>query len=163
MINRRALFTPLLAAAIVAAGASHASAQPAPGELKAELAAAAQEAAIAVREATREAAATVRRETRGATRYQGNRNNRFEQSDRQTRTVKVGANGLIELRNIAGDITVTAGGGDTATIEIDKVARGSSEADAREQLGIVTVDVVERAGRVEVSAKYPENRNRNGR
>ncbi len=163
MINRRALFTPLLAAAIVAAGATHAGAQPTPSELQAEIAAAVQEAAVAVREATREVATTVRRETRAVTRYQGNRNNRVEQSDRQTRTVKVGANGLIELRNIAGDITVTAGSGDTATIEIDKVARGSSDADAREQLGIVTVDVVERAGRVEVSAKYPENRNRNGR
>ena len=158
MINRRAILTPLLAAALVAAGVTHAAAQPTPGELQAEIAAAVQEAADAVREVTREVTATTRREARTVTRYQG-RNNRFEQTDHQTRTVNVGANGLIELRNIAGDITVTTGGGDTATIEIDKVARGSSEADAREQLGIVTVDVVERAGRVEVSAKYPESRN----
>ena len=162
MINRRAILTPLLAAALFAAGVTHAAAQPTPGELQAEIAAAAQEAAVAIREVTREVTATARREARTVTRYQG-RNNRFEQTDHQTRTLKVGANGLIELRNIAGDITVTAGSGDTATIEIDKVARGASDADAREQLGIVTVDVVERAGRVEVSAKYPENRARNGR
>ncbi len=146
MINRRALFTPLLAAAMLAAGAPRASA----GD---------QDAAAVVREAT---AAVVRREARSVTRYQGDRN-RFEQTDRQTRTVKVGASGLIELRNIAGDITVTTGGGDTATIEITKIARGSSDADARELLGIVTVDVVERGGRVEVSARYPESRARNGR
>lgn len=157
MINRRALFTPLLAAALLAAGA-------APGA--AGQASAASEASAAAREAVavaREATTAVRREARTVTRYQGSRNNRFEQTDRQTRTVKVGANGLIELRNIAGDITVTSGSGDSATIEITKVARGSSEADAREQLGIVTVDVVERAGRVEVSAKYPESRGRDRR
>lgn len=150
MMNRRALSTPLLAAALIAVMAPIASA----GQSDAT-----REAVAAIREA----AATVRREARTVTRYQGNRNNRFEQSDSKTHTVKVGANGLIELRNIAGDITVTAGGGDTATIEVLKVARGSSDADARAQLALVTVDVVERGGRVEVSAKYPETRGRNER
>lgn len=150
MINRRTLYTPLLAAALIAAGAPVAAA----GQSDT-----AREIAVAIREAT----ATVRREARTVARYQGNRNNRFERTDVQTRTVKVGANGLMELRNIAGDITVTAGSGDSATIEITKIARGSSDADARELLGIVTVDVVERGGRVEVSAKYPEARGPNRR
>lgn len=150
MINRRALYTPLLAVALLAPGAPFAAA----GQ-----AGAADDAAIVAREA----AAAVRRDARTVTRYQGNRNSRFEQSEPATHTVKVGANGLIELRNIAGDITVTAGGGNSATIEVVKTARGSSDADSREQLRLVTVDVVERAGRVEVSAKYPDNRNRGGR
>jgi hypothetical protein len=114
---RRALFTPLLAAAMAGAAVPPASAAP-------------QTAA---------------------------------ESARETRTVKVGAAGLIELRNIAGDITVTAGGGDTATIEIIKTARGSSAADAREQLGLVPVEVIERSGRVEVSARYPDDNRRRGR
>ncbi len=110
-----------------------------------------------------EQAATVRDIARGAsrtvTRYQRGRNeNRFEQTDRQTRTVKVGANGSIELHNIAGDIVVTAGGGDSATIDIVKTARGTSDADARELLGLVPVEVIERGGRVEVWARYPDQR-----
>ena len=148
---RRALFTPLLAAALAVAAAPASAAAP---QSAAE---SAREARAAVREA-----AVAARETRAVTRYQG-RDNRFEETARETRTVRVGAGGLIELRNIAGDITVTAGGGDTATIEIVKVARGSSARDAQEQLALVPVEVIERAGRVEVSARYPENNRRNGR
>ena len=106
MMNRRALSTPLLAAALIAVMAPVASA----GQSDAT-----REAVAAIREA----AATVRREARTVTRYQGSRNNRFEQSEPKTNTVKVGANGLIELRNIAGDITVTAGGGVNLTVVFD--------------------------------------------
>lgn len=149
MTITRALSTPLLAAAMAVAAAPPASAAPQ----------AAAEIARETREAVREAAV----EVRAATRYQGRRDNRVEETARETRTVKVGAAGLIELRNIAGDIVVTAGGGDTATIEITKVARGSNAEDARAQLGLVPVDVIERPGRVEVSARYPESNRRGGR
>src|SRR5690606_6555795 len=110
----------------------------------------------------RTASAAARTEVR-AVRYQGRRDSRFRQTEQQTRTAKIGASGTIELRNIAGDISVAAGSGDTATIEIIKVARGSSDADAREQLGLVTVDVVEGNGRVEVVARYPDDRRRGNR
>ena len=149
---RRALFTPLLASAIAVAAAPAAFAAPQ----------SAADMARDAREAARDAAVEVRK-ARAVTRYQGRRDNRFEETARETRTVKVGAGGLIELRNIAGDIIVTAGGGDSATIEITKTARGSSAADAREQLGLVPVEVIERAGRVEVSARYPENNRRGNR
>src|SRR5688572_2645192 len=108
-MNRRLLLTVLAAALLPAAHAP---------------AVAGEQAAI-VRDVARDM-------SRAVTRYQRGRNeNRFEQTARETRTVKVGADGSIELHNIAGDIVVTAGGGDTATIDILKTARGSSDADAR--------------------------------
>src|SRR5688572_7210605 len=121
--RRHALVLSVLAAALLPAAPSHAIAG---------------EQASAVRDVTRDV-------SRAVTRYQRGRNeNRFEQTARETRTVKVGANGSIELHNIAGDIVVTAGGGDTATIDILKTSRGSSDADARELLGLVPVEIIER-------------------
>jgi hypothetical protein len=106
----------------------------------------------------------VRNVTRTVTRYQRNRNeNRFQQTDRQTKTVKIGSGRSIELHNIAGDITIVAGGGDSATIVITKIAHGVSDADARELLTLVPVEVIERAGGIEVWARYPEQRQRNNR
>jgi hypothetical protein len=50
--------------------------------------------------------------------------NREEQTERTTKTVKLGTDGALMLGNIAGDITITRGGGSDATIEIVKTARG---------------------------------------
>lgn len=139
MINRRALLIPVLAAALLPA---------APAAAGQDL----REVARDVREATREAA-------RAVTRYQGNRNqNRFSQTDRDTKTVRIPSGGILELRNIAGDITVVAGGGDQAAIEITKTSHAATEAEARELLGLVQVRVLETPGRVEVRADYPEHR-----
>ena len=82
---------------------------------------------------------------------------REEQTDRQTRTLKLGANGELSLANIAGDITVTKGNGNDTTLEIVKTARARSVDDAKEQLGLVTVTVSERNGRAEVRTEYPRN------
>jgi DUF4097 and DUF4098 domain-containing protein YvlB len=81
--------------------------------------------------------------------------NREEETERTTKTVRLGADGLLELGNIAGDITVTRGGGSDATIEIIKVAHGRDAADAKEMLQMVQVDVTERTGRAEVKTRYP--------
>lgn len=144
MVNRRAFLMPVLAAALMPALPS--------------FAAAGQDVRVA------EAARDVARAAKVVSRYQGNRNqNRAEQTTSETKTVRIGQGGLLELRNIAGDITITAGGGDTATVEITKRARGTSDADAREQLALVRVEVAETAGRAEVRAVYPENRERRGR
>lgn len=150
MNNRHALLIPVLAAALLPS---------APGTLAAEqdprLTAVARDARAATREVTREV-------TRAVTRYQGSRDrNRFQQTAPLERhTVKVAPGGLIELHNIAGDITVASTGGDRATIEITKIAYGSSDADAREQLRLVQVEVIERGGGAEVRASYPEFRTR---
>lgn len=81
--------------------------------------------------------------------------NREEQTERTTKTLKLGSDGLLELGNIAGDITVTRGSGSDATVEIVKTAHGRDTADAKELLQLVQVDVTERAGRAEVKTRYP--------
>jgi DUF4097 and DUF4098 domain-containing protein YvlB len=86
-------------------------------------------------------------------RYQ--RDAREEQTDKSTRTVKIGANGALDVSNIAGDIVITRGGGSDATIEIVKTARGRTVDDARELLKLVQVEITERGGRVEVRTQYP--------
>ena len=88
---------------------------------------------------------------------------REEQVERTTRTVRIGANGELDIANVTGDITVTRGSGSDATIEIVKTARAQSTADAREMLGLVQVEIADRAGRAEVRTRYPgENQRRNG-
>lgn len=78
-----------------------------------------------------------------------------EQVDRTTRTLKVGANGELQLANISGDIAVSRGGGNDVSVEIIKTARGRTDEDARELLQLVQVEVVERGGRAEVKTQYP--------
>ncbi len=81
---------------------------------------------------------------------------RSSQVERFTRTLKLGPSGQLVISNLAGDITVTAGGGDTVTVEVVKTARGGSDADAQEQLKLVEVEIGERAGRGEVRTRYPQ-------
>jgi DUF4097 and DUF4098 domain-containing protein YvlB len=90
---------------------------------------------------------------------------RDEQTERTTKTVHIGSDGSLDLANIAGDITVTRGGGSDATVEIVKTARGRDANDSRDLLSIVTVDVNERNGRAEIKAHYPngDEQRRNGR
>ena len=80
---------------------------------------------------------------------------RDEQTERTTRTVRIGASGELDVANIAGDIVVTRGSGQDVTIEIVKTARAQSADDARALLGLVQVDVIERPGRAEVRTRYP--------
>jgi uncharacterized protein GlcG (DUF336 family) len=77
-----------------------------------------------------------------------------EQTDRQTRTFNIGADGELDVSNIAGDIVITRAGGNSATIDILKTARGE---DAQNVLQLVTVDIVERGNRVEVRTRYPDS------
>jgi DUF4097 and DUF4098 domain-containing protein YvlB len=82
-----------------------------------------------------------------------------EQTDKQTKTVAIGASGELTLKNISGDITVKAGGGRDATIEIIRVSRGRTDADAKLGLERVTVDVTTTGSRTEVATKYPSDHN----
>ena len=90
---------------------------------------------------------------------------REQQTERTTRALKLGPRGEIHLSNIAGDITVSRGGGGDASLEIVKVARGRSAEDAKELLNLVQVEVTERGPRAEVKTRYPQDdeRRRNGR
>ena len=90
---------------------------------------------------------------------------RQEQVERITRTLKLGANGVLGLGNIAGDIVVTRGSGSDTTVEIVKTARGRDVNEAREMLQLVQVEIAERGGRADVRTRYPagESSRRNGR
>src|SRR6185503_14263960 len=88
-----------------------------------------------------------------AVRYQQGRE---EQTSRETKTVKIGADGELSLSNISGDIVVTRANGSDATIEIVKTARARTADEARELLTLVNVTVTERAGRTEVKTVYPQ-------
>jgi Ni/Co efflux regulator RcnB len=76
-----------------------------------------------------------------------------EQTERTTRTFRGGQELL--LGNVAGDITITRGGNEI-TVEIIETARGRDDADAKEMLQLVEVEVVERNNRVEVRTRYPQ-------
>jgi hypothetical protein len=79
-----------------------------------------------------------------------------EQVDRVTRTLQLGPSGSLELKNIVGDITVTAGSGREVTVEIIRRARGRTAADARLGLERVQVEVDQRGERASVQARYPD-------
>ena len=131
---------PFLTLALLGAGAVPTEAQPLRGPER-----------IAIREAV--AAAVL------PSLYQQGRE---EQADRQTRTLKLGTEGELALGNIAGDITVTRGGGSEATVEIVKTARARTADEAREMLRLVDVTVSERNGRAEVRTVYPRGDDRDG-
>jgi hypothetical protein len=89
-----------------------------------------------------------------------NRNVRARQTDQATHTLDIGADGSLELRNVSGDVTVTAARGLTATVEVTRVSQGRTSADARRGLEEVQVDVTGRRGRGAVVTRYPEDRRR---
>ena len=91
---------------------------------------------------------------------------RATESERITRTFKLGANGDIDIGNIAGDITIIRGGGSDVVIEAIKTSRARTAEEAKAVLPLVEVDISDRAGRVEARTRYPrndDNRRRNWR
>jgi hypothetical protein len=82
---------------------------------------------------------------------------REEQSERITKTVRLGKDGELDISNISGDVVVTRGGGNDANIEIVKTARAATADAAKEMLRLVEVVVEERAGRAEVRVNYGVN------
>jgi hypothetical protein len=64
----------------------------------------------------------------------------------------------LELRNVAGEITVTAGSGRDVVIEIVRRSRGRTEADAALGLDEVQVNVDHRGERASVETVYPRGR-----
>ena len=78
-----------------------------------------------------------------------------EYTETFSKVVKIGQKGTLDLSNIAGDITVTAGGDDDAKIDAVKRVRGMKEADARAALQQVTIQLNERAGLLEVRTEFP--------
>src|SRR2546430_13412166 len=71
--------------------------------------------------------------------YQG-RSRGPEQTEQFSRKVKIGRDGRVSVSNIAGDITVTGGGGDEVSIEATKRTRGD-----RSELASLQIIVEDRA------------------
>jgi len=117
--------SPWLAAAVLAASAGTASAQPVDAR------------------AMREMARTLR------TAYQG-RDRGPEQTDRFSAKYKIGRDGRLSLTNISGDITVTGGSGDEAAVDAVKRTRGD-----RAMLGDVRIQADASANRVDIRTEYP--------
>jgi DUF4097 and DUF4098 domain-containing protein YvlB len=91
-----------------------------------------------------------------AERAQSRRDLREEQSEKISRTLKIGASGELELSNLSGDIIITRGGGNVQ-IEAVKTARARTIAEAREMLPLVNVEFSERGSRAEVRVNYPSH------
>lgn len=85
------------------------------------------------------------------------------QLDKKTHTFRIGAGGELDLSNISGDILITKGGSNEAVVEIVKTARARSEAEARELLTQVQVEIAERGNRGEIKLRYPRGGEMPGR
>ena len=82
-----------------------------------------------------------------------------EFTDNFSRTVRLGRSGSFALSNVAGDITITGGGGDDVRIQAVKRVRRPNENDARAILRAIDIQVIERSGFVEVRTELPSRRN----
>jgi Toastrack DUF4097 len=80
---------------------------------------------------------------------------KIEQTAHETKTVQIGATGMIDLHNISGDVSFVAGSGRDTTIDITRKSRGRTEADAKLGLERVTASVDARADRATIESKYP--------
>jgi hypothetical protein len=122
-----------------------------------------QATAAAARGAAQSAATAAREVERAAMRTDVSQRSDFksEQVDTKTQKLAIGSNGDISLRNVVGDMTVKAGGGGDATIEIIRTSRGRTDADARMGLDRVTVDVTVRGEHATVETRYPDDRHPN--
>jgi DUF4097 and DUF4098 domain-containing protein YvlB len=86
--------------------------------------------------------------------YQG-RNRGPEQTERFSRKVRIGRDGRLSLDNIAGNIVVTGGSGDEASIEAVKRTTGDAS-----QLASVHIEVEERPGRVDIKTEHTARNDR---
>jgi DUF4097 and DUF4098 domain-containing protein YvlB len=81
---------------------------------------------------------------------------RFEQTRRETKTLTLGPSGALDLDTLGGDITVTVGTGRDTIVEIVRISRGRTEADAVAGLDQFAVNVEQRGTRASVSSRYQQ-------
>jgi len=133
-----------------------------PRQIEAHVQAALQQAGIL--EGVRDA---VERQSRELQRQIDRQRFRFtgpEFTDTFSKTVRLGRSGTFELSNVAGDITVTGGGGDEVRIQAVKRVRRPNESDARAMLreiaGAPENDVIKTLGAAmdKMAVELDENR-----
>jgi len=76
-----------------------------------------------------------------------------ETTEKISKSFKVGPSGTIDINNMSGKVVVNPGGPDTIVVEALKRVRGNV-ADPKDQLARTTVEMAERAGRIEVRTTY---------
>jgi DUF4097 and DUF4098 domain-containing protein YvlB len=147
----------LTALVIVGVAAAPASAQPVEVRVKVDTQAI-RDVAQEIREAMREALDLGRySDIRGARQ----RNFPASQTDRETRTFAIGANGEFDLNNLSGDIRIVPSTGRNLTIEISRVSRGRTDAEAKAGLARVRVETTHRGERATARTMYPNDRQSN--
>ncbi len=89
----------------------------------------------------------------------GSRQRNFpaSQTDKETRTFAIGAKGEFSLDNLSGNIHIRPGSGRELTIDITRVSRGRTEADAKTGLARVRVETTHRGERATARTEYPQN------
>ena len=80
-------------------------------------------------------------------------------TEKISKSFKVGPSGTLDVANVSGNVVVTEGGADTIVIDAVKKYRGPA-ADAKDQFARATIDMVERAGRVDVKTTYTDRHTR---
>jgi Putative adhesin len=91
------------------------------------------------------------------------RDSRHEVTDHQVHKLAIGRNGVLDLANISGDVVIQSGGGDEAVVEVTLRGHGETPEAAKEQLGLIYVDVTKGASRAEVRVRYKEHERRGRR
>lgn len=81
---------------------------------------------------------------------------REEQRETFTKTARLGSNGILDITNLVGNIEISRGSGNDATIEVTKVARARTQEDARALLPLATVEVNSHGDRTEVRTNYAD-------
>ena len=159
----RTLITIAIVGALLAGSPARAAAQQAPPDTKTS-ADISREIRDALRTAGRDVGEAIREVSRELSREfghggeQNDRNWNGRAEDRQTHALAIGPNGSIELRNLSGDVTVTAGTGRDASIEVIRRSRGRTDADARLGLERVKVDQQVAGTRAAIKTDYANDR-----
>jgi Putative adhesin len=90
------------------------------------------------------------------TRVERGQDGREEQRESFTKSARLGANGILDISNLVGNVEISRGSGNDATIEVTKIARARTQEEARALLPLVTVEVTSRGDRTEIRTNYPE-------
>jgi hypothetical protein len=134
-------------------------------QVRTEIAAAMREAVAEISSIGREIGRDVGREVsaeiqRGRGNREGDQDRRIEQVDKQTSKIALGPNGSLDLRNISGDIIVTAGNSREVVMDITRRSRARTDADAKLGLEQVKVEIDHRGDRATVETRYPDQQGR---
>jgi DUF4097 and DUF4098 domain-containing protein YvlB len=76
---------------------------------------------------------------------------------KQVKAFNVGPNGTLKLGNVSGDVSVAGGSGSEIRIEASVHGKGRTDADARAQLDLITIDMRQTGSRVDVETKHQKN------